>query len=95
MASITPLTPAAPSTAVAYSALLSRPDFEKLTGQAPNVAINKPRMVWVVTVHAPMATDGSPARPAEIKSVYSVAFDAATGQWTDMCIGCAWLPLSQ
>jgi len=91
----TPLTPAAPITAVVYSALMPRPAYEALAHETHNAAVNAQRMVWVVTVHAPMATDGSPSRPPEIKHVYSVAYDAETGHWTDACIGCAWLNQSQ
>jgi hypothetical protein len=70
---------------------MTRQSFEQLAPQDPNYAVNHERMLWVVTVHAPMATDGSPGMMPQVKSVYSVAYDAATGQWTDMCIGCAWL----
>ena len=61
------------------------------THEAGNPNLDTSRLEWVITVHAPMATDGSPGTPMEIKRVYSVALDAETGQWTDGCIGCAWL----
>lgn len=92
---LTPLTPAAPPNAVVFSQLVSRADFETITGVSHNPAVYSTRMVWLVTVHAPMATDGSPSRTPEIKPVYSVAFDAETGQWTDACIGCGWLQTSK
>lgn len=87
----TPLTPSAPDTAVTFSQLMTRAEFETATGESHNASVYPTRPVWVVAVHAPMATDGSPATPAEIMPVYSVAIDAETGQWTDACIGCAWL----
>ena len=91
----TPLTPEAAATSPTYSALMSRQKFEAISGENRNAAVDSRRAVWVVTVHAPMATDGSPGVPPEVKPVYSVAFDAETGQWTDACIGCAWLDHSE
>ncbi len=94
-AALTPSSAAAPATVVVYSALMTRPDFDALTHESDNAAMNAQRKIWVVTVHAPMATDGSPSRAAEIKDVYSIALDAETGHWTDECIGCAWLHQNQ
>ena len=85
----------APATAVVYSALLTRQQFEQLTPDGHNPGVHPDRKVWVVTVHAPMWTDGSPSMPPLLKPVYSVALDAETGQWTDACIGCAWLDHSE
>ena len=85
----------APATAVVYSALLTRQQFEQLTPDGHNPGIHPDRKVWVVTVHAPMWTDGSPSMAPVLMPVYSVGLDAETGQWTDGCIGCAWLDRSQ
>ena len=87
----TPLTPEAPPSAIVYSVLMPRSQFLAFTHEAGNPNLDTSRLEWVITVHAPMATDGSPGTPMEIKPVYSVALDAETGQWTDGCIGCAWL----
>jgi hypothetical protein len=92
----TPLTPEAPLSAVVYSALMPRSQVAALfLGAASNPGLDQTRLEWVITVHAPMATDGSPGMGPEVKPVYSVALDAETGQWTDACIGCAWLDVSQ
>jgi len=94
-ASRTALTAAAPAAVVAYSALMSRSAFESIYPGSKNATINPERKVWVITVHAPMATDGSPGQAPQIKDVYSFAIDAETGHWTDGCIGCALLQQSQ
>lgn len=91
----TPLTPQVSDTAPTFSALMSRSAFEAVSGEAHNYAVNPDRQVWVVTVHANMATDGSPGRAPQVFPVYSVAMDAETGQWTDYCVGCEWLTASK
>jgi len=88
----TPLTPEAPPSAIVYSALMPRSQFLALTHEAGNPNLDSSRLEWVITVHAPMATDGF--NPV-VQPVYSVALDAETGQWTDGCIGCAWLDHSE
>ncbi|MGE5102915.1 MAG: hypothetical protein ACM3SX_23255 [Deltaproteobacteria bacterium] len=92
---LTPLTPEAPASAIVYSALMTRPAYEALAHEARNYAVDVTRMVWVVTVHADMATDGTPGGAPKIFHVYSAAIDAETGQWTDYCVGCDWLPSSR
>jgi hypothetical protein len=92
---LTPLTPEAPATAVAYSALVTRSEYEAISHEGRNYAVNVARPVWIVTVHAQTATSGNPARPPQVKDVYSVALDAESGAWTDACIGCAWLSASR
>lgn len=92
---LTPQTPEAPAAAVVYSVLLTRPELEAISHEGRNYAVNLARPVWVVTVHASIATSGSPVQPAKIVDVYSVALDAETGQWTDYCIGCEWLTASR
>jgi len=49
------------------------------------------RIVWVVTVHAALWTDGSPFASPRRMSAYTIVFDAAS--WTGIltCIGCATL----
>lgn len=92
---VSPLSPGAPASATVYSALLTRSEYEKIAKEGRNYAVNADRKVWVVTVHAPIATSGSPTQPSAIVEVYSVALDGETGQWTDYCIGCAWLNASR
>jgi hypothetical protein len=92
---LTPLTPEAPATAVTYSALVSRTEYEAISHECRNYAVNLARPVWMVTVHAPTATSGSPAQAPKVVDVYSVALDAESGQWTDYCRGCAWLSASR
>lgn len=91
----TPLTPEAPANAPTYSALMTRQQFEAISGETRNESVDSGRRVWVMTVHAPMATSASRSTPSQVKDVYSVALDAETGQWTDACIGCAWLNASR
>src|SRR5436309_7105307 len=72
----TPLTPEAPPSSIVYSAIMPRSQFLAFTHEAGNPNLDTSRLEWVITVHAPMATDGSPGTPMEIKPVYSVALDA-------------------
>jgi hypothetical protein len=74
---------------------MTRPAYEALAHEARNFAVDPTRMVWVITVHADMATSGSPAGAPKIFPVYSIAMDAETGQWTDYCVGCDWLKSSR
>jgi hypothetical protein len=94
-AALSMLTPAAPASAVTFTALMTRQEFDALSGQMPNAAVDQSRMVWVVTVHAPKTTNGSPSIAPRVVAVYSIVFDAATGHWTDSCTGCAWLTSSR
>lgn len=59
-----------------------------------NLLVQSGTPVWVVTVHAPMSTDGSPSTPPRIEPAYTVILDAVNGQAIDLCIGCATLPLA-
>ena len=54
-------------------------------------AVNLDRMVWIVTVHAPIYTDAAPFHPAYLKDVYTVIFDAGSKTGIEVCIGCATL----
>lgn len=91
----TPITPEAPPDAIIFSALMSRSEYEAISREGSNYAVNRERQIWVITVHAPTATSGSAARPPAVFPAYSVALDAETGQWTDACIGCEWLARSR
>jgi hypothetical protein len=53
------------------------------------------REVWVVTVHAPVTDDGSPAAPPKQHGVYSIVINATTGTGTDGCAGCDWVKADQ
>ena len=79
-------TPPAPDTVAAFARPMTRPEYERLDGDLTN--FNPQRMVWVVTVHADMLTDGSPLVKPQVKHVYTIALDAETGIETDACIGC-------
>lgn len=77
--------------ATTYSALMTVPAFEALTGQTANPGLDRGRSLWIVTVYAPMYTQPAPGIPAVRKDVYSFAYDGVTGHWVQGCIGCAWL----
>lgn len=53
--------------------------------------VNLDRKVWVVTVHAPLATDGRPGHPPVVKVAYTVVFDEGSRAGLELCIGCATL----
>jgi hypothetical protein len=53
--------------------------------------VSMDRMVWVVTVHAPIYTDAAPFHPPYLKDAYTVIFDAASRTGIEVCIGCATL----
>lgn len=56
-----------------------------------NLLVDPTTEVWVVTVHAPVVTDGSPAQAPQMKQSYTVILDAANGKMIDDCIGCSTL----
>ena len=88
----TPLTAQAPASAPVAERLMSRSAYEHLDPAAGHNFLPDPRrLVWVVTVHADMATSGSPAMAPHIEHQYTVVIDAETGWVTDSCIGCATL----
>jgi hypothetical protein len=62
--------------------------YEQMAGEQANPAINPDRLVWVVTVHVPIWTPGTPQRPGQLKQAYTVVFDATSSQGIEMCIGC-------
>jgi hypothetical protein len=84
----TPLTPEAPDSVPAYAKLVTYRDVLDATNGSASAVTDTSRLVWVVTVVAPIATDGSPARAAEVKSAYTAVLDAETGKAIDICIGC-------
>src|SRR5579884_1719497 len=91
----TPQTPVAPASSPVQARMMSRTAYERLDPNGGENYVPDPRrLIWVVTVHASIATSGGPARPPEIKDVYTVAIDAETGWITDACIGCATLTTS-
>lgn len=59
----------------------------------PSLAASTP--VWIVTVHAPVATDDGPAMLPRIKADLTVVLDAVNGKAIDTCTGCASLSQSQ
>lgn len=50
-----------------------------------------PGPVWLVTVMAPVMTEGGPGAPPVTRAAYSVVIDARSGSVTDTCGGCTWL----
>jgi hypothetical protein len=86
-----------------YSPLLadstkSRPTWSKLTdyrqastllGDSGNPLLCQSTMVWVVTVHAPIMTDGGPSTPPKMRQSYTVVLNAADGRLIDSCVGCS------
>jgi hypothetical protein len=66
-------------------------EFLALLDEQPDPDISLARIVWVVTVHSPIWTDGSPMSRPELKQTYTVAYDAASRQEIEACIGCAGL----
>lgn len=88
----------APLSATTYSAMMSESTFESTAAARPLAAggpRNPSRMMWVVTVQAPVLTDGSPSTPPELKKSYSAVLDAETGFLVSDCVGCAWLSASK
>jgi hypothetical protein len=89
---------------VAIGAATDAPTFSELmTGDAAIKQLgvdrlattNESRPVWIVTVRAPVTTDGGPAVAPQVKQFYSAVVDAGSGQITDDCVGCAWLSASR
>ena len=89
----TPGAPAAEASAVTFSRLTTYAIAEGLTGGG-NSSVAPTTPVWIVTVHAPTMTDGSPAIAPKRVDQYSVILDAVNGQGIDTCIGCAWITSS-
>jgi hypothetical protein len=63
-----------------------------LVAELPDPNISLARIVWVVTVEAPIWTDGSPMSRPRLLHAYTVVYDAALKHGIEMCIGCATLP---
>jgi hypothetical protein len=80
----------APPAAPTFSRLLAGLEAVKRFGPRKST-INEARPVWVVTVRAPVRTDGGPGTKSKLTHAYSVIIDAATGKGTDDCIGCRWI----
>lgn len=81
-------TPAAADTAPTYARLMRYGDVLAATGNAPSAVVNPDRQVWVVTVEAPITTDGSPSVAPVTVNAYTAVLDAQTGKAIDVCIGC-------
>ncbi len=78
-------------TSPTYSAMMSGVQADAKFSIGRPLSYDSSRPVWVVAVHAHVATDGGPAAAGKAKDAFSVVIDAASGRVTDMCIGCAWL----
>jgi hypothetical protein len=81
----------APATAPTWSAETT---YGAVSAQATgngNYLVAPTTPVWVVTVNAPMSTDGGPGTPGVVKDFYTVVLDAVNGQSIDTCIGCSTL----
>lgn len=88
----TSLTPMAPANSTMFAQLMTRVRYESLdTAAGQNFVPDRRRLVWVVTVHANIATSWTLVHRPQIKHVYTVAIDAESGWITDACIGCATL----
>jgi hypothetical protein len=61
--------------------------FLALVGQRPDPDINLARMVWVVTVHAPIVTPSHPLASSQTKQVYTVVMDAFSRQQIELIAG--------
>jgi hypothetical protein len=66
-------------------------EYLALVDELPSPFISLARIVWVVTVHSPVWTDGSPMSRPRLKQAYTVVYAAASRQVIEMCIGCATL----
>jgi hypothetical protein len=55
---------------------------------AANATVNPDRMVWVVTVHADVRTQGPFGAPGQLRHAYSLVIDAENRGVTDFCVGC-------
>ncbi len=78
----------APANAPVVAREMTLSAYQQMTGEQANPAISPDRLVWVVTVHAPMLTPGTPQHSGQLKQVYTVVFDAISSQGIEMCIGC-------
>jgi len=85
----------APGTARTFSGLRTGIAAIHEFGINRNATTNETRLVWIVTVYAPVSTDGGPGAAPQLKQSYSAVVDAGSGQITDDCIGCAWLTSSK
>ncbi len=66
-------------------------EFAQREGIGPDPVIAPDLLVWVVTVHAPMSTRGSPVAPPVVKPVYTGVIDAITGAPVIVAVGSATL----
>ena len=82
-AALGPNPPSSPTAArsMTYGAFLT------LAGEQPDPDISLDRLVWVVTVHAPIRTPGTPQHPDQMKQVYTVVLDAASRQVIEVIAG--------
>lgn len=82
----------APDTAVTFSALMTRAAAEPIIGIT---SWNRHRLLWIVTVHWPAWTMGSPHTAPRLVSPVTMDVDAETGLSAgDACLGCAGLSAS-
>jgi hypothetical protein len=82
----------APDSAVTFSALMTRAAAEPILGITNR---NRDRLLWIVTVHWPAWTNGSPWSEPMLKAAYTIDVDAETGLPAgDICFGCAALSTS-
>ena len=76
----------APASAPVTARLMTIRQFERLLGEGSSYFVNVHRKLWVVTVHA--RTVNSDGRRPTVYSVYTLVFDAASGQSFIYAAGC-------
>jgi hypothetical protein len=77
------LSHAASSEAEIRAQMMSMPDYERLEGQGHDFVTNPHRLLWVVTVHAPL--DIQVGAGIKQYDVYTLVIDAQTGSAFHMC----------
>jgi hypothetical protein len=90
-AAATPFTGGASHSAPAKARLMRLGDFDRANGLTTDPLLSPERVVWVVTVHAPTAMLPRPGSPVRKASVYTVVYDAVTGDPIERGVGVAFV----
>jgi hypothetical protein len=72
-----------------WSKLTDYRHASKLLGDSGNPLLCPSMMVWIVTVHGPVMTDGGPSTRPKMRHNYTVVLDAVDGSVIDGCVGCS------
>lgn len=79
----------APSSTPLVAREMTLGEYKKLAGEAPDPAISPSRLVWVVSVHAPiMPLFGMPGSQPHMMQGYTAVIDATSKQAIETCFGC-------